>query len=356
MKIAMTGGGTSGHVTPNIALFPYLQNDGFEIIYIGTRDGLEFNLIKNEGIPFFEIQAGKLRRYVDIENIKDISKICKGFFQAYKILKKEKPDVVFSKGGFVSCPVVWAAAKLNIPVVLHESDFTPGLANKLSMPFATKICYSFPETAKFLPQDKSVYTGLPVRVELQKGNSLNGKQICGFTEEKPVLTVIGGSLGSAFLNDIIRANLKELLSIFNICHICGKGKIEETLLNINGYCQLEYVSDELKDIFAATEIFISRAGATVIFELLSLNKPMLLIPLSKRASRGDQILNASSFSKCGYADYVEEENLTVKLFLDKVISLYNNKEQYIKRQQNADVLKSTNKVLNTIYSVIKEEQ
>lgn len=355
MKIAMTGGGTSGHVTPNIALFPGLIKSGFEIIYIGTKEGIEYNLLKKENIPFFEIQAGKLRRYIDIENIKDISKICKGFFQAYKILKREKPDVVFSKGGFVSCPVVWAAAKLNIPVVLHESDYTPGLANKLSAPFASKICYAFPETAKYLPQEKSVYTGLPVRSELKEGNQNKALQFCGFTDNKPVLTIIGGSLGSVFLNNIVRANLKELLEIFNICHICGKGKTEATLLNINGYCQLEYVSHELKDIFAATEMFVSRAGATVIFELLSLNKPMLLVPLSKKASRGDQILNASSFAKCGYAAYIEEEDLNVKSFFDKVIDIYQNSSSYIENQKNTDVFKSTEKVLNVIYSVIKEK-
>ena len=354
MKIAMTGGGTSGHVTPNIALLPELRKNGAEIIYIGTNDGIEHELIKKENIPFFGIQAGKLRRYIDIENIKDVSKICKGFFQAYKILKREKPDVVFSKGGFVSCPVVWAAAKLSIPVVLHESDYTPGLANKLSAPFASKICYAFPETAKYLSNEKSVYTGLPVRSELQNGDVTKGKEFCGFTENKPILTIIGGSQGSAFLNDIVRANLKSLLEIFNICHICGKGKIDETLLNIDGYCQLEYVSKELKDIFAASEMFVSRAGATVVFELLSINKPMLLVPLSKKASRGDQILNASSFAKCGYAEYVEEENLTVKVFFDKVLDVFKNKKNYINNQLNADISKSTDKVLNVIYSVIKE--
>lgn len=354
MKIVMTGGGTSGHVTPNIALFPELQKKGFEIIYIGTDAGIESTLIKNENIPFLAIQAGKLRRYLDFENVKDISKICKGFFQAYNILKREKPDVVFSKGGFVSCPVVWAAAKLKIPVVLHESDYTPGLANKLSIPFAAKICYAFPETAKYLPQEKSVYTGLPVRAELQTGNSDIGRTFCGFSSEKPILTVIGGSLGSAFLNEIIRSNLNNLLKLFNICHICGKGKIEETLLNIDGYCQLEYVSDELKDIFAATDVFVSRSGATIIFELLSLNKPMLLVPLSRKASRGDQILNAASFSKCGYADYIEEENLTVNNFMDKLLNVYENKKSYIANQSNTDVLKSTDKVLNVINSVIKE--
>jgi len=353
MKIAMTGGGTSGHVTPNIALFPELLKKGFDIIYIGTKKGVEYELIKNENIPFFEIQAGKLRRYLDIENVKDIAKICKGFFQAYKILKNEKPDVVFSKGGFVSCPVVWASAFLKIPVILHESDYTPGLANKLSVPFAKKICYAFPETINYLPKEKSILTGVPVRVELHEGNKDAAQRFCFFKENKPLLTVIGGSLGSVFLNEMVRANLDSLLKLFNVCHICGKNKIDTTI-NEEGYCQLEYVSEELKDIFAATDIFISRAGATAIFELLSINKPMLLVPLSKKVSRGDQILNAVSFFKNGYADYIEEDDLTKEVFLEKVLSLYKNKLSYIENQQSAEVLNSNEKVLNVIYSVIKE--
>ncbi|MBQ2897453.1 MAG: undecaprenyldiphospho-muramoylpentapeptide beta-N-acetylglucosaminyltransferase [Clostridia bacterium] len=352
----MTGGGTSGHITPNIALFPALKEAGFDIIYLGTRKGLEYNLINEQNIPFFEIEAGKLRRYIDIENIKDISKIFKGSMQAYKILKKEKPDVIFSKGGFVSCPVVWAASLLKIPVILHESDFTPGLANKLCIPFASKICYSFPETAKFLPSDKSIYTGMPVRDELTKGNKTSGIEFCGFKDDKPVLTIIGGSLGSAFLNEIVRANLKELLQVFNICHICGKSKLEETLLNVQGYCQHEYISKELNDVFAATDLFVSRSGATVIFELLALNKPMLLIPLSKKASRGDQILNATSFYKSGYADFVEEDNLTVKNFLDKVFDLYKNQDRYTLNQSSENVLKNTDKILSVINTVLKERK
>ncbi len=352
----MTGGGTSGHVTPNIALFPRLRSLGFDIIYLGTKEGIEFKLISEEKVPFFEIQAGKLRRYIDMKNVKDISKICRGFLQAYKILKKEKPDIVFSKGGFVSCPVVWAAAQLKIPVVLHESDYTPGLANKLCIPFATKICYSFPETAKFLPSEKSVFTGIPVRTELILGDAQKGNAFCGFKGEKPVLTIIGGSQGAAFINEIIRANLKELLKTFNICHLCGKGKVEQTLLNIDGYCQFEYVTNELKDIFAITDVFVSRSGATAIFELLAMNKPMLLVPLSKKVSRGDQILNAKSFKKSGYAECVLEEELSVSNFIGSVFKLYEEREKYVYNQSDTDVLKNVDKIINVINLVLEERK
>ncbi len=354
MKIVLTGGGTSGHVTPNIALLGVLKNHFEDIYYIGTEKGVEKDLIEKEGVPFFTIEAGKLRRYIDMENIKDISKIFKGYNKSVKILKKLKPDVVFSKGGFVSCPVVWAAHKLKIPVVLHESDITPGLANKLSLPFASKICYAFPETEKYLPENKRVFTGLPVRKEILKGDVKKGLEICGFENNKPVLTIIGGSLGSVFLNDTVRTNLNELLKRFNICHLCGKGHIVHSLLNVNGYCQFEYVNKELCHIMAATDMLVSRAGATAIFEIVELKKPALLIPISRKASRGDQIDNAKSFAKQGLVEYVEEENLKPTEFAKMVISLFEKKENYIKIQSEKTSNDSRNLVLDVILSVIKD--
>ncbi len=353
MKIVLTGGGTSGHVTPNIALIDVLKEHFEEIYYIGTEKGVEKNLIEGEGIPFFAIEAGKLRRYIDMENIKDISKIFKGYKKSVKILKKLKPDVVFSKGGFVSCPVVWAAHKLKIPVVLHESDITPGLANKLSLPFATKICYAFPETEKHLPENKRVYTGLPVRKKILEGDREKGLKICGFENNKPALTVIGGSLGSVFLNDTVRMNLDELLKHFNICHLCGRGHIDHSLLNVNGYCQFEYVNHELCHIMAATDMLVSRAGATAIFEIVELKKPALLIPLSRRASRGDQIDNAKSFAKQGLVEYIEEEDLNPSEFTQKVLSLYMNKESYVKIQSEKTSKDSRVAVVDAILEAVK---
>lgn len=353
MKIVMTGGGTSGHVTPNIALFKPLKEAGFEISYIGTKDGIERELVTKEGIDYYPIKAGKLRRYIDMENIKDISKICVGYTQALKVLKEIKPDVVFSKGGFVSCPVVWAAKTLNIPSVIHESDITPGLANKLSSPFAKKICYAFPETKNHLPASKSIYTGLPVREELIKGNRQKGLEFLGFSGEKPLLLLMGGSLGSKFLNDKLRGEIDELLVKFDICHLCGKGNIDSELFNRAGYVQFEYVNKELCDIMAASDFIISRGGATAIFEILALSKPSLIVPLSKRASRGDQIENAKSFKAQGLCDYIEEEDLQFKDFSSLIDSVYEKRAYIAENQNRKDTKKSTSAIVNVILSVVK---
>ncbi len=353
MKIVMTGGGTSGHVTPNIALFDTFRNAGFEIFYIGTSEGIENTLIQKTSVPFYTIKAGKLRRYLDIENVKDIAKIFKGYIGAEKILKEIKPDVIFSKGGFVSCPVVWAAKRLNIPVVIHESDITPGLANKLSLPFADKVCYAFKKTEEHLPPNKRVYTGLPVRKELFEGNKENGLNFLGFDGKKPILTLIGGSLGSEYLNGLLRANLTKLLEIFDICHLCGKDHVDAELSNAKGYAQYEYINEELSDIMAATDFFVSRAGATTIFELLALKKPMILIPLSKKASRGDQIDNSKAFKEQGFCEYKEEEELTTDSFYNLIISTYENRKRITINQESYDSAKSNDIILDTVLSVIK---
>lgn len=354
MKIVMTGGGTSGHVTPNIALFKPLSDLGHTISYIGTKD-IEKELVTKENIDYYEIEAGKLRRYVDIENIKDVAKIFKGYNKALKILKKIKPDVVFSKGGFVSCPVVWAAKTLNIPAVIHESDITPGLANKLCIPFAEKICYAFPETKKYLPENKSIYTGLPVRESLLTGDRETGLKLMGFTEGKQVLLLMGGSQGSEFLNKKLRQDLSVLTEKFNICHLCGKGHIDETLLNLEGYCQFEYVNEDLKHILSASDIVVSRGGATAIFEILALKKPALIIPLSKKVSRGDQILNAKSFKEQGLVEYIEEEDLENIRLSDKIAELDGKRHIISENQNKKDITKSLSAVINVILSVAKEK-
>ena len=332
----MTGGGTSGHVTPNIALFDILKQNGFEISYIGSKNGVEKELIKKENIPYYEISTGKLRRYLDKQNLSDIKKVLMGKSEAKKILSKIRPDIVFSKGGYVSCPVVWAAKSLKIPVVIHESDITPGLANKLSIPFATKVCYAFSETKKHLPKNKSVFTGLPIREELVLGDIERAKEMLGFDFKKPVLTIIGGSQGSVVLNRAVKENLDKLLEIFSICHICGKGNLDETLTDKEGYVQFEYLNEELKDVFSVTDLIVSRAGATAIFEILYAKIPNLLVPLSKKASRGDQILNAKSFEEKGYSKVLFEENLNKESFLKTLLELYNNKSKYIKNMEEAN--------------------
>ena len=349
-KIVLTGGGTAGHVTPNIALLPHLKDKGYEISYIGSYEGIEKRLIADYEIPYYGISTGKLRRYFDPKNFTDPFRVIKGFAEAKKILKQTKPDVVFSKGGFVSVPVVRAAAALKIPCIIHESDMTPGLANKLCAPVATKICCNFPETLAHLPEDKAVLTGSPIREELAKGNKLAAYEVCGFTSNKPVIMVIGGSLGSAAINKAVREALPSLLHDFQVVHICGKEKIDNLLLTTKGYHQFEYLKAELKDIFAMSDVVISRAGANAICELLALKKPNLLIPLPAGSSRGDQILNAASFETQGYSMVVSEDDLTKELLVSKIQELYCNRNTYIKNMEESEQSDS----IKTIMSLIEE--
>ncbi len=294
-KIVLTGGGTAGHVTPNIALIPFLKEAGYEIAYVGSYNGIEKSLMEDLGIPYTGIATGKLRRYLDPKNFTDPFRIIKGFGEAKKFLKQYKPDVIFSKGGFVSVPVVRAAGSLNIPCVIHESDMTPGLANKLCYGSAVKICCNFPETVSSLPQKKAVLTGTPIRTELFTGDAAKGRELCGFTDDKPVLMVTGGSLGAMAVNQAVRDALPSLLEKYNVVHLCGKNKVDNMMLTIPGYRQFEYIKDEMKDLFALADVIISRAGANAICEILALKKPNILIPLPSKASRGDQLLNAKSF-------------------------------------------------------------
>ena len=330
-KIIMTGGGTAGHVTPNLALVPKLKQKGFEIKYIGSKDGIEKEIIEKERIQYYSISSGKLRRYFDFKNFSDPFKVAKGLFEALRILSKEKPNVVFSKGGFVAVPVVMAASIKKIPVIAHESDITPGLANKLSAPFCNKLCVTFPESLNYVKSNKGVLTGSPIRYDIINGDSVKGKDIAGFKTNKPIVLVMGGSLGSKVINDALREKLDELLKEFNIIHICGKGNFDKSLDKIEGYAQFEYVSNELPHLMKSSDYVVSRAGSNSIFEFLTLQKPMLLIPLSKKASRGDQILNANSFKKEGFCIVLEEESLNKDTLFESI--------QRLKKE--GDVLKNT---------------
>ena len=304
-RIILTGGGTAGHVTPNIALLPRLKELNYDIHYIGSYNGIEKELIEQFGIPYHGISTGKLRRYFSVQNFTDPFRVIKGLGEAKKLVKILHPDVIFSKGGFVSVPVVLAGKSRHVPTIIHESDMTPGLANKISMPSASKICCNFPETIEHLPAGKAVLTGSPIRQELLSGDKYKALEFLHFTQDKPVV------------------------------HLCGKGKVDESLKGLQGYAQFEYIKDELKDLFALTDLVISRAGANAICELLALHKPNLLIPLSANASRGDQILNARSFERQGYSVVLEEEELNHDVLLDAIMNLYQNRETYIQAMKNS---------------------
>jgi UDP-N-acetylglucosamine--N-acetylmuramyl-(pentapeptide) pyrophosphoryl-undecaprenol N-acetylglucosamine transferase len=347
-RILLTGGGSAGHVTPNIALIPGLKALGFDIHYVGWKSGIEKFLIEPFGIPYHSISAGKLRRYFDIKNFTDILRIFQGFIQSIALIRNLSPQIVFSKGGFVACPVVWAAGIHRIPVIIHESDITPGLANRLSIPFAKRICFSFPETATKLPKGKAIYTGVPIRETLLSGNQTEGRKLCGFPDEKPVVLIIGGSQGAASINRTTRAALDELLKKLNVCHICGQEGIEADLETKPGYKQFEYVDKELPHLLAMADVVVSRAGATILFELLELRKANLLIPISQKASRGDQLLNARSFEKQGLSYMLTDENLSADSLIEAIIKTYSNRNNIIDTMNSSGSVNGVERVLKVI--------
>ena len=349
-RILLTGGGTAGHVTPNIALLPRLRELGYDISYMGSYDGIEKKLITEFQIPYYGISSGKLRRYFDPKNFSDPFKVLKGYGEAVRIIRKLKPDVVFSKGGFVSVPVVLAAKRCKVPCIIHESDMTPGLANKLAIPAASKVCCNFPETLQYLPKDKAVLSGSPIRQELLHGDALAARKFTGLTDDKPVILVMGGSLGAAAVNEAVRKILPTLLKDFHVIHLCGKGKLDASLSGLSGYVQYEYINEELKDLFALADIVISRAGANSICELLALHKPNLLIPLSAAASRGDQILNARSFEKQGFSLVLEEEAISNEVLLQTIHRLYDERASF------SEAMKASRQTdsIDTIIGLIEE--
>ena len=348
--ILLTGGGTAGHVTPNLALIPSLKAAGYDIRYIGSYNGMERKLIENAGIPYDGISSGKLRRYFDLKNFTDPFRVLKGYAEALKLMKKYKPDVLFSKGGFVAVPVVLAAKHYHIPTIIHESDMTPGLANKLCIPSAKWVCCNFPETLKSLPEGKAVLTGSPIRAELLQGDRLAGLQYTNLSAAKPIILVIGGSLGSVKVNGAVRSILPKLLEQFQVIHICGKGNLDESLIGTPGYVQYEYVDSPLKHLFAAADLIVSRAGANSICEILALRKPNVLIPLSAAASRGDQILNANSFAKQGYSTVLEEEKVTDATLFDAIHDTYENRRTFIDSMEKSHL----NNAIDTIMKLIND--
>ena len=351
-RILLTGGGTAGHVTPNIALLPKLRELGYEISYVGSYNGIEKKLIEELQIPYYGISSGKLRRYFDPKNFTDPFKVIKGYGEACRIIKKLSPDVLFSKGGFVSVPVVLAAKRYHVPAIIHESDMTPGLANKLCIPSAKKVCCNFPETIQYLPANKAVLTGSPIRQELLKGDRLYALRFTGLSANKPVILVMGGSMGAVAVNEAVRRVLPTLLKEFQVIHLCGTGKLDPSLGHLAGYVQYEYIKNELKDLFALADIVISRAGANAICELLALKKPSLLIPLSAAASRGDQLLNARSFEKQGFSMVLEEEEITNEALLQAIHKLYQNRNSFSSAMEESRQTDSIETIIRLIEEIV----
>ena len=346
MKILLTGGGSAGHVTVNLALIPMLIESGWEIVYIGSNDGIERKLLSNLKVKYYGISTGKLRRYFSWRNFSDLFRVLKGIAEASKIIRQERPKIVFSKGGFVSVPVVIGSRLNNIPVITHESDLTPGLANQINIRFSQKICTTFPDTIKHLPENKGEYIGAIVRPQLKQGDAERGRVFYGFEPTKPVILVAGGSLGSTRINQTVRSILQYLLPRFQIVHLCGKGNLEPDLEQ-KSYRQFEYVDRELADLMCLADLVISRAGSNFIFEFLALKKPLILIPLSKKSSRGDQIDNARFFERQGYAEVVLEEDLKGDRLLNLIHDVFAKRQEYIERMDYSSDL-----ALDKLFSLI----
>jgi len=353
--VALTGGGTAGHVTPHLALLPRLLERGWRVHYIGTAGGIERGLMEGRaGVRYHVISSGKLRRYFSLRNLTDPFRVAAGFFQAFRALGKVKPDVVFSKGGFVAVPVVAAAWLRGIPVLAHESDLTPGLANRISAKFARKVAATFPECAAALGK-KGVYTGTPMRAALFSGSREKGLSLAGFAGDKPVLLMMGGSQGAQSVNGALRAALPALLPEMDVLHLCGRGKLEPSLAGTPGYFQAEYLDEELPHVLAAADIVLSRAGATAIGEFLALCKPMLLVPYPKGASRGDQILNARNFAARGLARVLPQEELTPETLASALRALREGAETMRAAQRSEPGAEGTDAILALLSQLAGEK-
>ena len=328
-RIIFTGGGTAGHVTPNIALIEPLLREGWEVHYIGSENGMERGLIAAlSGVTYHGISTGKLRRYFSWQNFIDPFRVIKGYFQARKLIREIQPSVIFSKGGFVSVPVVLGAGK--VPVVAHESDYSPGLSNRIATRFTDKVCLSFEDTLQHVSKGKGIFTGTPIRPALYDGDRERALAFTGLTGEQPVLLVMGGSLGAQKLNELVRAALPLLCERYDIIHLCGKGRNDRDCVAC-GYHQYEYIDKELPDLFALSDVVLSRAGANSVFELLALNKPSVLVPLTSASSRGDQLLNANYMEKKGYAKVVDQNTATTDSLVAAIDEVYQQRAQYAER-------------------------
>jgi len=325
-RIVLTGGGTAGHVTPHLSLIPRLAAAGYEIHYIGTANGIEREMIgKLPGVTYHVVKSGKLRRYFSLQNFTDPFRVLHGALTSVRLMRSLKPDVCFSKGGFVSVPVVIGARLAGVPTVCHESDLTPGLANRISAKFVSCVATTFEDCACALG-DKAVTTGTPLRPALFCGSREKGLAMAGFAGDKPVLLMTGGSQGAQSVNRCLRDCLPELLPQMDVLHLCGRGNLDAALDGLAGYCQVEFLEDEMADALAAADIVLSRAGSNTLSELLALNKPMLLVPYPLSASRGDQIKNAKCYEKRGLARVLLQEDMNRQSMTEALLALLRDRE------------------------------
>jgi UDP-N-acetylglucosamine--N-acetylmuramyl-(pentapeptide) pyrophosphoryl-undecaprenol N-acetylglucosamine transferase len=318
--IVFTGGGTAGHVFPGIAVAEELRKIWHgEIVWIGSKTGMERKLVENAGITYRGISAGKLRRYISLKNFADLFRVAAGVLQSRSVLKELKPSVLFSKGGFVSVPPVRGAAKLGIPIITHESDTDPGLATRMNARYARIVCTAFPETAGFLKEEhagKVLVTGNPVRAEILRGDPAKGREFLGAPKSGKIITVIGGSQGAQQINLLIADIIDKLVPNYFVVHQMGQAGFVPS--DREGYKTFDFISGDLPHIFAASDLIISRAGANSLAEISVLKKPSILIPLMKGAGRGDQVKNAELYAERGAAAVLIGDEATPKNLLGKI--------------------------------------
>ncbi len=353
--IVLTGGGTLGHVTPHMALLPHLLEQGYEIHYIGSEHGMEVEKIRAiPDLTYHAVKVGKLRRYFSWQNFTDVFLIIRGAFQSTRLIGKLKPAVVFSKGGFVAVPVVFGAWVHHVPVLCHESDLTPGLANKLCKPFATKMVTTFPECAKALGNGAEC-VGTPLRPDLHSGLREEGLRLFGFDGKKPVLLMMGGSSGAQSVNSALRQALPELLPTFDVAHLCGRGNLDASLEGVAGYSQVEFMDAELPHALQCADLVLSRAGSNALMEFQALCKPLLLVPYPKGASRGDQILNAQSMEKRGLCSVLLQEQMTPATLAKAIFETWEHRDQLIDAMKKAPPADGTDRVLQLIEQIQSRE-
>ena len=344
-KICLVGGGSAGHVFPALAISSRLLENGWEIEFIGSRSGLERRLLANSALTVREIFSGKLRRYWSFRNFSDVFLVIIGFLQSLFLLWRFRPDVLFSKGGFVSVPVVFAAAFLRIPTIAHESDYSPGLANRLAAPFLKAFCVTFSDTRLNWFRNRLVHTGNPVRTEFLSADPKRGKAFIGKNVGN-ILLILGGSQGSETINKIVRESLEELSHHFLVVHICGPGKKVES--NLENYVQFEFVREEMADLLAAADLVVSRAGSNSLFEIIAMKKPNILIPLGLSSSRGDQILNARYAKEKGWSAVITEESLTSETFLQELLLLKENSNLYLENLSEFEPKEAVERIITEI--------